>query len=93
MAIELAACTSYGPLRAGTTSGLIGMIYFEPAGKRDGYLHIAMPRQAWGRGIADEAMSRCIGNLFETQALLTRLSAAMPERDHAAQALARRLRP
>lgn len=91
MAMEFAVCTSYGLLRAGTTSGLIGMIYFEPAGTRNGYLHIAMARQSWGRGMADEAMSRCIRNLFETLPLLTRPSAAMAERNHAAQALAQRM--
>jgi hypothetical protein len=67
MSLQLTVCTSYGLLRAGTTSGLIGTLYFEPSGARNGYLHIAMSRCAWGRGLADEAAALCIRDLFETQ--------------------------
>lgn len=91
MSLQLIVCTSYGLLRAGTTSGLIGMLYFEPSGTRNGYLHIAMSRHAWGRGWADEAAALCIRDLFENQPALTRLSAAMLERNRPAQSLARRM--
>lgn len=91
MSLQLSVCTSYGLLRAGTTSGLIGMLHFEPSGTRNGYLHIAMSRNAWGRGLADEAAALCIRDLFEKQPALTRLSAAMLERNRPAQSLARRM--
>ena len=91
MSLQLSVCTSYGLLRAGTTSGLIGMLHFEPSGTRNGYLHIAMSHSAWGRGLADEAAALCIQELFEKQPALTRLSAAMLERNRAAQSLARRM--
>ena len=91
MSLQLSVCASYGLLRAGTSSGLIGMLYCEPSGARNGYLHIAMSRNAWGRGLADEAAALCIRDVFEKQPALTRLSAAMLERNRPAQSLARRM--
>ncbi len=84
----LGACVSYGLLAKATGGTLIGILYFEPAGTRNGYLHIAMARSAWGRGLADEAATLCIRDLFEARPELTRLSAAMLERNSPARALA-----
>jgi len=69
----------------------IGLLYFEPNGARDGYLHIALSRRAWGKGIADDAAAVCIADTFHRLPELTRLSASMLERNRPAQALARRM--
>ncbi len=91
MGLKFSMCTSYGMLRAGTANGLIGVLYCEPAGPRNGYLHIAMSRRAWGRGWTDEAVSLGIRDLFERYPEFTRLSAVMLERNRMAQSLARRM--
>ena len=90
LSLQLSVCPSYGLVPAGA-SGLIGILYFEQAGPRNGYLHIAMPRNVWGRGWADEAAALGIRNLFETQPALMRLRAAMLERNRPAQKLACRM--
>jgi RimJ/RimL family protein N-acetyltransferase len=91
MGLLLSACASYGLLARATGGALIGILYFEPAGTRNGYLHIAMARSAWGRGLADEAATLCIRDLFEVRPELIRLSAAMLERNIPARALALRM--
>ena len=91
MGLTFSMCTSYGILRAGTADSLIGVLYCEPAGPRNGYLHIAMQRRAWGRGMAEEAVSLCIRDLFERYPEFTRLSAVMLQRNWMAQSLARRM--
>jgi RimJ/RimL family protein N-acetyltransferase len=69
----------------------VGMVSFEPAGQRNAYLHIALSRAVWGKGIADEAISLTIADAFDTSPNLTRVSVSMLERNRAAQALARRI--
>jgi RimJ/RimL family protein N-acetyltransferase len=91
MGLKFSMCTTYGMLRAGTADGLLGVLYCEPAGRRNGYLHIAMARKAWGRGLTEEAVSLCIRDLFERHPEFTRLSAVMMERNRMAQSLARRM--
>lgn len=91
MGLLLSACASYALLARATGGTLIGILYFEPAGARNGYLHIALARSAWGRGLADEAATLCIRDLFEMRPELIRLSAAMLERNVPARALARRM--
>ncbi len=91
MGLTFSTCTSYGMRRAGTADELIGVLYCEPAGPRNGYLHIAMSRRVWGRGWTEEAVSLCIRDLFERYPEFTRLSAAMLERNRMAQSLASRM--
>lgn len=91
MGLELVQCISYGIRRSGCADRWIGLFYFEPAGRRNGYLHIAMDPAAWGRGLADEAAALAIADLFARCGDLTRLSAAILEQNRAAQALARRM--
>jgi RimJ/RimL family protein N-acetyltransferase len=89
--LQLALCTSYGIRRAGSNGDLIGLLYCEQMGPRNGYLHIAMAREAWGRGLADEAAALCIRDLFERFPGLLRLSAAIMGNNLPAQSLTRRM--
>jgi RimJ/RimL family protein N-acetyltransferase len=91
MGLHLIGCVSYGLRPAGGPDVWIGLLYFEPSGPRNGYLHIAMPRHAWGHGLADEAASLAIRDLFLRFPDLTRLSVAILENNRSAQALARRM--
>jgi RimJ/RimL family protein N-acetyltransferase len=91
MGLELIRCTSYGLRRAGSSDGWIGLLHCEPAGPWNGYLHITMPRHAWGHGLADEAMALAIRDQFKRFPKLARLSAAMIENNRPAQALAQRM--
>jgi RimJ/RimL family protein N-acetyltransferase len=89
--LQLTLGASYGIRRAGSNGDLIGLLYCEYAGSRNGYLHIAMAREAWGRGLADEAAALCIRDLFGRFPGLLRLSAVIMESNLPAQSLTRRM--
>jgi RimJ/RimL family protein N-acetyltransferase len=91
MGLTFSTCTTYGMSRAGAPDELIGVLYCEPSGPRNAYLHVAMSRRAWGRGLTEEAVGLCIRDLFERYPGLTRLSAVMLERNRMAQSLAHRM--
>lgn len=70
---------------------LLGVIGFEPAGPRNGYLHVATSYKAWGSGFVDEAGKAVLAELFRSQPSLLRVSAWLFDCNFPAKALARRV--
>jgi len=75
---------------------LVGVIFFEPAGRYNAYAHVASARRAWGNrlvqhGMIEQASEAVIQHVFAQHADLQRLSLAVFAQNRAAQNLARRM--
>jgi RimJ/RimL family protein N-acetyltransferase len=69
---------------------LVGILIYEPASNRTGYMHVATARKAWRTGMIDEAVEIVVEQIFEGIPSLTRLGAYMFEKNSPAISLAKR---
>lgn len=74
---------------------LVGIMIFEKTSPYNGYIHIASNRKAWGNrlakpGLIEQAGNLVIGDIFETNPTLTRISIAVEDNNKAAISLAKR---
>lgn len=74
---------------------LVGIVVFEKTSPYNGYVHIASNRKAWGNrmakpGLIEQAGNLVVGNIFEQNPGLNRISIAVEENNKAAISLAKR---
>lgn len=70
---------------------LVGVVLYEPAGHRAGYVHFASGRKAFKMGLVDEAMRDVIAAIFAAQPDLLRVGMYMDEKNSPVKWLAKRL--
>jgi RimJ/RimL family protein N-acetyltransferase len=88
--------TSWGVIDKNNITGyhhpapLVGFISFEVGSPYNGYFHVASPRSAWGKGLIEEAGYEAINWIFNNSQV-TRVSAAILDKNRAAKSLCYRL--
>lgn len=93
----LAVCPTFGVVDKGQITStrheapLVGLVMFEPAGQRHGFIHFACGRKAFKMGLMDEAVEMAVRWLFTNVPGLLRVGTYLDESNTPAKWLFRRL--